>query len=137
MSRRLFTRQWQHFSARLCASIYIKYTKARFSSWVNEWHCISEVHDEKIRRIVNSGNAHYSVQKLLLSHLLFKALKIKLYKTTILPVVSYNSEVSHLTLRECKLQTSENKMLKKVVRLTKEDISGEFKILNTQELCDS
>jgi hypothetical protein len=44
---------------------------------------------EEIKRRLNSGNACYhSVQKILSSRLLSKHLKIKIYKTIILPVVS-------------------------------------------------
>jgi hypothetical protein len=48
---------------------------------------------EEIKRRLNSGNACYhSVQKLLSSHLLSKNLKIKSYKTIVLPVVLYGRE---------------------------------------------
>jgi hypothetical protein len=47
------------------------------------------IHDE-IKSRLNSGNAsYYSVQTLLSSHLISKNLKIKIYKTVILPVVLY------------------------------------------------
>ena len=43
---------------------------------------------EEIKRRINMGNAcYYSLEKILSSHLLSKKLKIKTYKTTILPVV--------------------------------------------------
>jgi hypothetical protein len=46
-------------------------------------------HDE-IKSRLNSGNCcYYSVQNLLSSHLISKNLKIKIYKTVILPVVLY------------------------------------------------
>jgi hypothetical protein len=49
----------------------------------------------------NSGNAfYYSVQNLLSSSLLFKNLKIKIYRTIILPVFLYGCETWSLTLRE-------------------------------------
>ena len=44
--------------------------------------------------------ACYSVQALLSSRLLSKNLKIKIYKTIILPVVLYGCEARSLTLRE-------------------------------------
>ena len=48
-----------------------------------------------------SGNACYhSVQNLLSSSLLSKNLKIKIYRTIILPVVLYGCETWSLTLRE-------------------------------------
>jgi hypothetical protein len=49
----------------------------------------NDIHDE-IKSRSNSGNAcYYSVQNLLSSHLISKNLKIKIYKTVILPVVLY------------------------------------------------
>ncbi|KAJ4429701.1 hypothetical protein ANN_21903 [Periplaneta americana] len=45
---------------------------------------------EEIKRRINMGNAcYYSVQKLLSSSLLSKNLKVRIYKTVILPVVLY------------------------------------------------
>jgi UDP-galactopyranose mutase len=48
---------------------------------------------EEIKSRLRSGNAcYYSVRKLLSSRLLFKNLKIKIYRTIILPVVLYGCE---------------------------------------------
>ena len=56
---------------------------------------------EEIKGILRSGNACYpSVQSLLSSRLLFKNLKIKIYRTIILPVVLYGCEAWSLTARE-------------------------------------
>jgi hypothetical protein len=65
---------------------------------------------EKIKRRLNSGNACYhSAQNLLFSRLLSKNLKIRIYKTIILPVVLYGCETWSLTLREeHKLSVFEN-----------------------------
>jgi hypothetical protein len=65
---------------------------------------------EEIKRRLNSGNTCYhSVQKLLSSHLQSKNVKIKIYKTIILPVVLYGHETWPLTLREeHKLRAFEN-----------------------------
>jgi hypothetical protein len=54
---------------------------------------------EEIRRRLNSGNARYhAVQNLLSSRLLSRNMKIKIYKTIILPVVLYGCETWSLTL---------------------------------------
>jgi hypothetical protein len=54
---------------------------------------IQNLIQEEIKRRVNSGNACYhSVQNLLSSLLLSKKLKIRIYKTIILPVVLYGCE---------------------------------------------
>jgi hypothetical protein len=56
---------------------------------------------EEIKRRLNSGNAYYhSVQNLLSSPLLSENIKIRMYKTIILPVVLYGCETWLLTLRE-------------------------------------
>ena len=56
---------------------------------------------EEIKSRLRSGNASYhSVQNLLSSSLLSKNLKIKIYRTIILPVVLYGCETWSLTLRE-------------------------------------
>jgi hypothetical protein len=60
----------------------------------------NDIHDE-IKSRLNSGSAcYYSVQNLLPSSLISKNLKIKIYKTVILPVVLYGYETRSLTLRE-------------------------------------
>jgi len=56
---------------------------------------------EEIKSRLGSGNACcHSVQNLLSSRLLPKNLKIKIYRTIILPVVLYGCETWSLTLRE-------------------------------------
>jgi len=56
---------------------------------------------EEIKRSLSSGNAcYYSGQNLLSSRLLSNNLKIKIYRTIILPVVLYGCETWSLTLRE-------------------------------------
>jgi hypothetical protein len=69
---------------------------------------------EEIKSRLNSGNACYhSVQNLLSSHLLSKNVKIKEYKTIILPLVVYGHETWSLTLsEEHKLRVFENRVLR-------------------------
>ena len=56
---------------------------------------------EEIMSRLKSGNAcYYSVQNLLSSRLLSRNLKIKKYRTIILPVVLYGCETWSLTLME-------------------------------------
>ena len=56
---------------------------------------------EEIKSRLNSGNTCYhSVQNLLSSSLLSKNLKIKIYRTIILPVALYGCGTWSLTLRE-------------------------------------
>ena len=56
---------------------------------------------EEIKRRINMGNAcYYSFEKIVSSHLLSKELKVKTYKTIILPVLLYGCETWSLTLKE-------------------------------------
>jgi hypothetical protein len=75
----------------------------------------NDIHDE-IKRRLNSGNAcYYSVQNLLSSCLIPRNLKIKLYKTVILPVILYGCETWSLTLREeHRLRVFENRVLSRI-----------------------
>jgi hypothetical protein len=59
----------------------------------------NDIYDE-IKNTLNSGNVcYYSVQNLLSSRLISKNLKIKIYKTVILPVVLYGCETWSLTFK--------------------------------------
>jgi hypothetical protein len=71
---------------------------------------------EEIKRRLNSGDTYYySVQNLLSSQLLSKNLKIKIYKTIVLPVVPYGYEAWSLTLREEeRLGVFENRVLRRI-----------------------
>jgi LEA14-like dessication related protein len=75
----------------------------------------NDIRDE-IKNRLNSGNGCYhSVQNLLSSHLISKNLKIKIYKTVILPVVLYGCETLSLTLgEELGLRDFENRVLRKI-----------------------
>ena len=68
------------------------------------------------------------------SRLLCKNLKIKIYKTVILPVVLYGCEAWSLTLRkECKLSVFKNRILRRIFG-PKSDGNGEWRRLNNEEL---
>ena len=71
---------------------------------------------EEIRSRLRLGNACYhSVQNLLSSRLLSKNLKIKIYRTIILPVVLCGCEAWSLTLQEkSKLRVFENMVLRRI-----------------------
>jgi len=68
---------------------------------------------EEIKSRLKSGNACYdSVQNLLSSRLLSKNVKIKIYRTIILPIVLYGCETWSLTLREeRRLRVFENRVM--------------------------
>jgi hypothetical protein len=68
----------------------------------------------EVKSRLNSGNAcSHSVQNLLSSRLLSKNMKIRIYKTIILPVVLYWCETWSLTLKEeHRLGVFENRVLR-------------------------
>ena len=84
------------------------------------------------------GNACYhSVQNLLSSSLLSKILKIKIYRTKILPVVLYGCETWLLTLRgEHRLRVYENRVLRRIFGSKRDGVTGEWRKLHKEELND-
>ncbi|KAJ4433880.1 hypothetical protein ANN_16193, partial [Periplaneta americana] len=91
---------------------------------------------EEIKRRINMGNAcYYSVEKLLSSSLLSKNLKVRIYKTVILPVVLYGCETWTLTLREEHgLRVFENKVVRKIFGAKRDEVTGEWRKLHNAEL---
>ena len=81
---------------------------------------------EEIGSRLRSGNACYhSVRNLLSSRLLSKNLKIKIYRTIILPVVLYGCETWSLTLREeRKLREFENMVLRRIFEPRRDEVTG-------------
>ena len=81
-----------------------------------------------------SGNACYhSVQNLLSSRLLSKNLKIKIYRTIILPVVLYGCKTWPLTLREeKKLSVFENMVLRRIFGPRRDEVTGDWRRLNDE-----
>ena len=90
---------------------------------------------EKIKCRLKAGNScYYSVQTLLSSRLSSKNLKIKIYKTIILPVMLYGCETWSLTLREeYRLRVFENRILRRIF-VPKRDENGEWRRLHNEEL---
>ena len=69
--------------------------------------------------------------------LLSKNLKIKVYRTIILPVVLYGCETWSLTLREeRKLRVFENMVLRRIFGLKRDEATGEWRRLHNEELND-
>jgi hypothetical protein len=96
----------------------------------------NDIHDE-IKSRLNSGNAcYYSVQNLLSFRLISKNIKIKIYKTVILPVMLYGCETWSLTLREeHRLRVFENRVLRKIFGPKREE-NGSWRKLHNDELHD-
>jgi hypothetical protein len=81
------------------------------------------------------GNACYrSVQNLLSSRLLSKNIKIRIYKTIILPLVLYGCETWFLTLREeYYMRGFENRVLRKIFGPKRDEVTGDWRKLHNEE----
>jgi hypothetical protein len=84
---------------------------------------------------LNSENACcHSVQSLSSFRLFRKNLKLKIYKTIILPLL-YVCESWSLTLREeHRLNVSENRMLRRIFGPKREEVAGGWRRLHNEEL---
>ena len=93
---------------------------------------------EEIKSRLESGSACYhSVQNLLSSRLLSKNLKIKIYRTVILPVVLYGCETWSLTLREeRKLRVFVNMVLRRIFEPRRQEVTGDWRRLHNGKLND-
>jgi len=69
--------------------------------------------------------------------LLYKNLKIKIYRTIILPIVLYGCKTWSLTLREeSKLRVFENMVLRRIFRPRRDEVTGDWRRLHNEELND-
>jgi hypothetical protein len=74
---------------------------------------------------------------LLSSRLLSKNLKIRIYKTIILPVVLYGCETWSLTLREVhNLRVFENRVLRRIFGPKRDEVTSKWRKLHNKELHD-
>jgi hypothetical protein len=94
-----------------------------------------------MKRRLNSDNACYNlVQNLLSTHLLLKNIKIRIYEIIILPVVLYGCEICpiwSLTLREKhRLRMFENRVLRRIFGLKRNEVTGGWRKLHDEELSD-
>jgi hypothetical protein len=92
---------------------------------------------EEIKSRLKLGNACYhSVQNLLFSRLLSTNLKIKIYRTIILPMVFYGCETWSLTLREARwLRVFENRV-RRLFGPKRDEVTEEWRKLHNEELND-
>jgi hypothetical protein len=88
---------------------------------------------EEIKRRLNSGSTCYHSVQNLLSCLLSKNVKIRIYKTIILPVVQYWCEIWSPTLREeYRLTVFENRILRRIFGPKRDEMIGEWRKLLTR-----
>jgi hypothetical protein len=68
------------------------------------------------------------------SRLLSRNVKVKIYKTIILPVVLYGCETWSLTLREeHRLRVFENRVLRRISGPKRDEVTGEWRKLHNEE----
>jgi hypothetical protein len=90
---------------------------------------------EDIKRRLNSGNACYhSVQNVLSSRLLSKNIKIRVYKTTILPL-GLNGW-SQTLRKEHRLREFEDRALRRIFGPKRDEVTGDWRKLHNEELHD-
>jgi hypothetical protein len=96
----------------------------------------NDIHDE-IKSRLNSVNAgYYSVKNLLSSRLISRNLKIKIYKTVILPVMLYVCETWSLTSREeHRLRVFENRVLRRTFGPKREEDRSWIKLHDDELPC--
>ncbi|KAJ4438525.1 hypothetical protein ANN_14470 [Periplaneta americana] len=76
-----------------------------------------------------------TIVQCVLRGLLSKNLKVRIYKTVILPVVTYGCETWTLTLREeHRLRVFESKVLRKIFGAKRDEVTGEWRKLHNTEL---
>jgi hypothetical protein len=77
------------------------------------------------------------VQNLLSSSLISKNVKIKVYRTIIMPIVLYGCETWSLTLREeCRLRVFENRVLRRILGPRRGEVTGKWRRLHNEEFYD-
>jgi len=93
---------------------------------------------EEIKSSLKSGNAWYHVMhNLLPSSLLSKNIKIKIYRTIILPVVLCGCETWLLTLREeRRLRVLENRVLRRIFGPKKDEVTEHWRKLHNEKFND-
>jgi hypothetical protein len=82
-----------------------------------------------------NDNKHSKFLILLSSRLLSKNIRIRIYKTIILPVVLYGCETWSLTLREeHRLRVFENRVLRRIFGPNSDEVMGDWRKLHNEVL---
>jgi len=91
----------------------------------------NEVTEEIKSRLVSGNACFYSVQKLLTSRLISRKLKLKIYRTAILPdgCESWSTTLAD----EHKLRVFESKVLRKIYGPKRDEMTGEWRRLHNEE----
>jgi hypothetical protein len=93
------------------------------------------MHEEIKSRLNLENTCYHSVQSLLSSHLLSINLKVRIYKTIILPAVLYGCKTWSLTLRdEHRLRMFQNRVLRRIYGPKSDEVMGEWRTMHNGEL---
>ena len=85
----------------------------------------SPIQDETTSRLKPRNVCYHWVQNLMSSSLLSKNIKIRIYRTQILPVVLHRCETWSFTLREeRRLRVFEKRVLRRIFRLCRDKVTG-------------
>jgi hypothetical protein len=96
------------------------------------------MHEEIKSRLSSKNACLRSVQSLLSSRLLSRNVKFRRYKTAILPVVLCGCDTWSLTLREKhRLRVFENRALRRIFGLKRDEVTAESRKLHNGELYNS
>jgi hypothetical protein len=101
------------------------------------------IHDNQCRysiniKVITSTILEVSVLVLLMGFIsAIKKLKIRIFKTIILPVILYGCETWSLALREeHRLRVFENRVLRRIFGPKGDEVTGEWRKLHNKELHD-
>jgi hypothetical protein len=93
------------------------------------------MHEEIKSRLDLANACYHSLQSLLSSCLLSRNVKVKIYKTVILPFVLYGCGTWSVTLREeHRLRVFENRVLRRMFGPKRDEVTGEWRKLHSDEL---
>jgi hypothetical protein len=83
------------------------------------------MHEEIKCRLNSENGCYHSVQSILSSRVLSRNVKVKIYKTIILPVVLYGCETWSLALREeHRIRVFENRVLSKIFGPKRDEVTN-------------
>ena len=88
----------------------------------------NSISEEITSRLRSENACYHSVQNLLSSRFLSKNLKIKIYRSIILPIVLYGCETWSLTLGEKrKLRVFDNMVLRRIFGPRRGEVTGDWR----------
>ena len=95
----------------------------------------NSIHEEFKSRLKSVNACHHLAQNLLSSSLLNKNVKIKIYRTVILPVVLYGYESWSLTFKEeHRLSVFQNRVVRRIFGPKRYEVTGQWRKLHKEEL---